>query len=427
MKRFFALVLFLVSLLPSIGAQAAWWEFGRESNEPAITDLRFNSIDAARLDDTMVMGAEDLQGGLIIVRGQVQVGRGEIGLVEISLDEGKTWSTATLADRGLFTWEFRPEIGRDYPFRVRATSTTGVSTGPEEHEFHLKVTSADGNFEAREAFGKLLEAYRNEDRAGFMRYVSDSFEGDASALDDALMNDFRWLDSIAIQTNITRVISNSGLFELYFTYNRQVRSTRNGQFLKDSAASVVGFRRGSGGMKLVRMSAPLIFGVSDTGYIATSVTGQAVGQNVLVVDPYTGGATTQSQGVTAGATSSTSGTQSLISGESYNFDTDSVANEGPGPATQGDLKPEAAAMGFVFLRNGVSFQPIACPISTTASAPAAGYTVMPYLMNAQAGNCYALEILPGPKYAIIEIVSFNPVAGSLTFRYKYQPGGGRNF
>jgi hypothetical protein len=427
MKRFFATILFLITLLPTAGAHAAWWEFGRESNEPSITDLRFNSIDAARLDDTMILGTEDLQGGAIIVRGRVQVGRGEIGLVEISLDEGKTWNTATLSDRGLFTWEFRPEIGRNYPFRVRATSTTGVSTGPEEHEFHLRVTSDDGSSAAREAFSKLLEAYRNEDRAGFMRHVSDSFEGDSSALDDALMNDFRWLDSISIQANITRVISNSGLFELYFTYNRQVRSTRNGQFLRDSAASVVGFRRGSGGMKLIRMSAPLIFGVSDTGYIATSVTGQAIGQNVLVVDPYTGGATTQSQGTTAGAASSTSGTQSLISGESYNFDTDSVANEGPGPAIQGDLKPEAAAMGFIFLRNGVGFQPIACPISTTASAPAGGYMAMPYLMNAQAGNCYALEMLPGPKYAIIEIVSYNPVLGNLTFRYKYQPGGGRNF
>lgn len=427
MKRIFALMLFLVTLLPSFGAHAAWWEFGRESNEPAITDLRFNSVDAARLDDNMILGPEDLQGGVIIVRGQVQVGRGEIGLVEISLDEGKTWNTATLADRGLFTWEFRPEIGRNYPFRVRATSTTGVSTGPEDHEFHLMVTSADGVAESREAFGKLLEAYRSKDRAGFMRQVSDSFEGDASALDDALMNDFRWLDSIDIQANITRVVSNSGVFELYFTYNRQVRSTRNGQFLKDSSASLVGFKRGSGGMKLVRMSAPLIFGVSDTGYIATSVTGQAVGQNVLKVDPYTGGATTQSQGATTTAASSTSGTQSLSSGESYNFDTDSVANEGPGPALQGDLKPEAGGMGLIFLRNGVGFQLIACPISTTASAPAAGYMAQPYLMNAQAGNCYALEIQPGPKYAIIEIVSFNPGAGSLTFRYKYQPGGGRNF
>jgi hypothetical protein len=103
MKFFRILMLFLATFLASVGTHAAWWEFGRESNEPSITDLRFNSVDAARLDDAMILGPEDLQNGVIVVRGQAQVGRGEIGLVEISLDGGKTWSPANLADRGLFT------------------------------------------------------------------------------------------------------------------------------------------------------------------------------------------------------------------------------------------------------------------------------------------------------------------------------------
>ncbi|PIX55783.1 MAG: hypothetical protein CO188_12050 [Zetaproteobacteria bacterium CG_4_9_14_3_um_filter_54_145] len=198
---------------------------------------------------------------------------------------------------------------------------------------------------------------------------------------------------------------------------------RSGQFLKDSAASVVGFRRTAKGMKLVRMSAPLIFGVSDTANIATYVTGQAVGQNVLTLDPFTGSASLGSQGETASA-SSTSGTQFLTLNQSYNFDTDSVANEGPGPAVQGDIKPE---VGVVFTRNGVGAQGITCPISSTTSAPAGGYLAQPYLLNAQAGKCFAMEMLPGPMYALVEIVSYNMATGDLTFRYKYQPSGGRNF
>lgn len=423
MKFFRILMLFLATFLSSVGTHAAWWEFGRESNEPSITDLRFNSVDAARLDDAMVLGPEDLQNGVIVVRGQAQVGRGEIGLVEISLDGGKTWNAANLADRGLFTWEFRPEIGRDYVFRVRAISTTGVSTGPEDHDFHLLVTSADGTSEAKALFRKLLDAYQNKDRTGFMKLVSDSFEGDISALDDALTSDFRWLDSIAIQTNVSRVVSNSGLFELYFTYNRQVRSTRSGQFLKDSAASTVGFRRGTGGMKLVRMSAPLIFGVSDTGYVATSVTNQAVGQNVLVIDPYTGNSSTQAQGERTASTVET-GTKTLAGMQSYNFDTDTISGDGL-PPTQGDFILEWTQLIF---RAGVRGQQIAGPLSSVNLAPATGYVDGP-LNNVAAGNVYALQIIPGPKYAVIEVVSVTPgpMGGTLTFRYKYQPSGGRNF
>jgi len=423
MKSLKTLILLLILFLPNISAHAAWWEFGRESSEPYFTSLQFNSLDSARLDDGIVLSPDDLQSGSIVVRGQAQVGRGDIGLVEISIDEGKKWEAAKLDDRGMFTWEFKPEMGRDYLFQIRAISTTGVSTGAEENDFHLLVLSINGTAEAKDTFRKMLDAYTHKNRSGFMDFVSNSFEGNISALEDALVDDFRWLDSIAIQANITRVVSNHGVFELYFTYNRQVRSMRSGQFLKDSAASVVGFRRTAKGMKLVRMSAPLIFGVSDTANIATYVTGQAVGQNVLTLDPFTGSASLGSQGETASA-SSTSGTQFLTLNQSYNFDTDSVANEGPGPAVQGDIKPE---VGVVFTRNGVGAQGITCPISSTTSAPAGGYLAQPYLLNAQAGKCFAMEMLPGPMYALIEIVSYNMATGDLTFRYKYQPSGGRNF
>lgn len=433
MKSLRTLILCLLTLLPSLSAQAAWWEFGRQDNEPAITDLRFNNLDAARLDDSMALGLEDLQNGQIIVRGRAEVRRGEIGLVEISLDEGKTWKPATLGDQGLFTWEFRPEVGHSYPFRIRAFSTTGVSTGAEEHDFHLLVAATDGNNDAREVFRKLLDAYQGKNRSGFMALVSESFQGDISALDDALSSDFRFLDSIAIQANISRVVSTNGVFELYFTYNRQVRSNKSGQFLKDSAASVIGLRREAGGMKLVRMSAPLIFGVSDTGNVATSVTGQAVGQNVLSVDPVTGVASTQSQGNTASGGSSNSqtvetGTKTLGPGQSYNFDTDSIASNDFN-VMQGDIASPQMPEPFLFLRNAVNWKGVSCPISTTSAAPAGTYPSQSPLTNVGPGSCYALEILPGPKYAVIEIISFS-VTGmgrTTTFRFKYQTNGSRNF
>ena len=197
----------LILFLPNISAHAAWWEFGRESSEPYFTSLQFNSLDSARLDDGIVLSPDDLQSGSIVVRGQAQVGRGDIGLVEISIDEGKKWEAAKLDDRGMFTWEFKPEMGRDYLFQIRAISTTGVSTGAEENDFHLLVLSINGTAEAKDTFRKMLDAYTHKNRSGFMDFVSNSFEGNISALEDALVDDFRWLDSIAIQANITRVVS----------------------------------------------------------------------------------------------------------------------------------------------------------------------------------------------------------------------------
>lgn len=434
--RFLMLFLATLASLLAVGpAGAAWWEFGRESAEPAITELRFNSVDAGRLDDGMVLTRDDLQAGAVIVRGRAEVGRGEIGLVEISLDQGKTWVAATLGERGLFTWEFRPEVDRKYPFRIRATSTTGVATGPEDHDFFFMVSSNDGSADAKAAFRKLLDAYQRKDRAGFMAGVAEYFEGDFSALEDALSSDFRFLDSIAIQANVNRVVNNSGVYELDFSYNRQVRSIRSGRFLKDSASSVVGFKRGTGGMKLYRMSAPLIFGVSDTGNVATgTVTNVSVGQNVLSVDPYTGEATNQQQqAVVTPAPSSTtvSGTKTLGFAQSYTFDTDTVNDFDFNP-TIGDMVAMEWAPN-IGLRTGVLWQRVNSGFSATTSAPASGYGAGP-ITNVSAGQVYALQLQPGPKYAVIEIVTanFGGMGGggpnvTLTFRYKYQPSGSRSF
>lgn len=422
-------------LLPQ-SALAAWWEFGRSDGEPSISSLRFNNVDAEQRDDMMVLTQDDLVGGLVNVRGKAEVRRGDIGLVEISLDAGKTWAAANLGERGLFSFEFRPQLDREYDFRIRATSTAGVSTGPEEHDFKLMVSSADGAREARAAFQKMLEAYQREDRAAFMQLVSDQFEGNYGALEDGLSKDFRFLDDIRIQVQIARINRQERVYEIYFTYNRQVRSSKSGALLKDSAASVVGLRLESGGMKLVRLSAPLIFGVSETEDVATSVTGQSVGQQVLSIDA-TGNASQGSQGQTASSAASDSGQQVLSSRspvdfDSYEFDTDSrTAETNPGALT-GDIAWSGYPMGFM-LKNGVQYKAISGPIGSVKTVPTTGYTTAVAGMPVgpmSVGNCFALKLFSG-KYAVIEIVSVvmggMPHTGNFTFRYKYQPNGSPNF
>lgn len=435
MFRIFSILGALYFLLP-LSAEAAWWEFGRSDGEPFISSLRFNNVDAEQRDDLLVLTRDDLVGGLVNIRGKAEARRGDVGLVEISLDGGKNWASAALGERGLFSYEFRPQLDREYPLQIRAISTSGVSTGPEEHDFKLLVTSADGGREARAVFQKLLEAYQREDRASFMQNVSEQFEGNFGALEDGLSKDFRFLDDIRIQAQISRISRQERIYEIYFTYNRQVRSAKTGALLKDTAASVVGLRLEAGGMKLMRLSAPLIFGVSEAEDVATSVTGQSVGQQVLTIDT-SGNVSQTSQGQTASASGADSGQQILrssgpVSFESYEFDTDSrVAESAPGALT-GDIAWSGYPMGFL-LKNGVQYKSIAGPISTVKTVPTTGYTAATPGMPVgpmTAGSSYALKLFSG-KYAVIEVVSVTmggvPHSGSFTFRYKYQPNGSPNF
>jgi len=423
----------LYLLLP-LGANAAWWEFGRNDGEPYISSLRFNNVDAEQRDDLLVLTRDDLVGGLVNVRGKAESRRGDIGLVEISLDGGKNWASAALGERGLFSYEFRPQLDREYPLQIRAISTSGVSTGPEEHDFKLLVTSADGGREARAVFQKLIEAYQREDRASFMQNVSEQFEGNFGALEDGLSKDFRFLDDIRIQTQISRISRQERIYEIYFTYNRQVRSAKTGALLKDSAASVVGLRLEAGGMKLMRLSAPLIFGVSEAEDVATSVTGQSVGQQVLTIDA-NGNASQSSQGQTASASGSESGTKVLAARgfnnfDGYEFDTDSKVVETGVPPVDGDIG-WSGEPGMLWLKNGVGFKAIACPISAVQSLTTSGFSSgVQQITGISAGKCYALKLFNG-KYAMIEIVSIvmsgGMGQGSLTLRYKYQPNGSPSF
>ena len=175
----FLVMLVLVVLAPA--AHAAWWEFGRADGEPVITDLKFNRVDVVRAEDRVVLTREDLDSGVLTLRGRAEVKRGLIGLVEFSLDGGQKWAPAKLDERGAFTSEMRLDMDRDYDFRIRAITTTGAKTDEQDHSFLLKISASNPQDEVRRAFLQLLQAYMQENRSAFMRMVSNNFEGNESA------------------------------------------------------------------------------------------------------------------------------------------------------------------------------------------------------------------------------------------------------
>jgi len=432
-------------------AMGAWWEFGRREGEPAITELKVNTIDATRMVDSVNLAREDLVNGLVTIRGRAEVRQGAIGLVEYSIDGGRTWRTATLGDRGMFVIELKPEIGRSYAVVVRAITTVGKQTDDADYSFKLEVAATNSTEEVKTTFLRMLEAYRNENRTEFMRYVSEDFEGIVSALDEAVSNDFRNFDNIRIEPNITRISPFAGGFEIYFTYNRQVYATRNGRLLKDAAASTMMFKREAEGYRLTRLAAPLIFGVSNPTDVATSVTTQSVGQQVITVNATTGTATTATQPATAPTGSSVVSTLdtgsramafSTTAGAPATFNFNSFEFTGGGTVYSSGVttNPPAAYLfqgdfavggtGNIHFKNTVQARTCGTTFDALLTAPTTGYAagggapIGPVAI----GQCYVFTLV-GPKYGAIEITNFTtncPAAScnsSVSFRYKYQNDG----
>lgn len=421
-QGFFLLCLMIVAQTTS----AQWWRFGADAGQPVFSDLLFNNVSALRVDRSLQFSPDDLDQRKISVRGRAEVGQGKIGRVEASLDDGVSWTAIPVGDRGLFAFEFVPEIERAYRFKIRALSTTGQSSDEAEHAFEFKVVKEDNRALAKAAFQQLLERYMARDRSGFMSLVSREFLGNETALDSALGNDFRFFDSIRIDPTIQRMAASDNRWTIYFNFRRQVRSVRSGQTLNDQAMTSVTLIREGDGYKLMELSAPLIFGVSDPSNVATFVAGESVGTMVLSVDDEgTVSKKKQGQEITPTGSSSSaslrSGNFNLTLAQGFSlFSYATVPSTGayafgleqPGFSTEFMLGSEVSECEDL----GVN------TLSAVTSVPAVLANNCPMNANDVVGRILAVRLSDG-SYALIRGISQSP----RSFEYKHQRNGSPNF
>lgn len=421
-QGFFLLCLMIVAQTTS----AQWWRFGADAGQPVFSDLLFNNVSALRVDRSLQFSPDDLDQRKISVRGRAEVGQGKIGRVEASLDDGVSWTAIPVGDRGLFAFEFVPEIERAYRFKIRALSTTGQSSDEAEHAFEFKVVKEDNRALAKAAFQQLLDRYMARDRSGFMSLVSREFLGNETALDSALGNDFRFFDSIRIDPTIQRMAASDNRWTIYFNFRRQVRSVRSGQTLNDQAMTSVTLIREGDGYKLMELSAPLIFGVSDPSNVATFVAGESVGTMVLSVDDEgTVSKKKQGQEITPTGSSSSaslrSGNFNLTLAQGFSlFSYATVPSTGayafgleqPGSSTEFMLGSEVSECEDL----GVN------TLSAITSVPAVLANNCPMNANDVVGRILAVRLSDG-SYALIRGISQSP----RSFEYKHQRNGSPNF
>jgi len=281
MRTLFATLLTAALLLPP--AEAAWYDFARNENAPEIAQLQVAGREMEDLVELMVLYPDELKGGKLTVRGKAETTRGTIGAVLVSVDGGVNFEKAKVERSGAFIFEAAPVLEREYEFQVRALDTTGRSSDPKSGAFKFVVRPDKSREEALALFNKLLDLYEAKDRNGFMARVSDDFEGSRAALLEGLESDFANLASIDIQPSILRAAKVGATVQVQFTFTRRVQSRTSGKVLTDRSTSNMSFVRDGEEFKLASMAAPLIFGVSATGEVATSVENRSEGTTVLAV------------------------------------------------------------------------------------------------------------------------------------------------
>jgi len=396
-----AFIILSILFFTSTNATAQWWKFGKQKNLPEIIRLYLGDIDARDIEDEITITPDDLEHGVLYIKGKARVRKGKIAKVKVSFDGGRSWKDVKVKE-GNFLYKFRPELGRDYHFQIYAIDTTGRKSDPTEYEFKIYVRQAVAKEEVKKTFNEMLQAYMREDLAGFMRYVSDNFQGDISILEDALEKDFRYFDNIKIYVSISRITKRGRYYDVCYRYNRQVTSTKTGKILKDSSSSCASFELEENQIKLVKLMAPLIFGVSEPEDVATGVTQEAVGTEVINVDE-DGNVTVAEQGEEVKKEEEEQPpapvyeSVCLNDGEGFDFDTKSKNAAGQDIAMhmQGILFFGAAPHGIVPVQ--------AVDLDEVKSCPTLGYQAE--VWNVMPGNVYCVWT-DGGTYAKMKVTSF---------------------
>lgn len=263
--------------------------------------------------------------------------------------------------------------------------------------------------EARNSLRKLAEAYSAKRRSAFMRLVSDDFAGDLSILEDALVKDFRNYRSVNLDLIPNRVEIEGPSASVEFYYNLTIVDDR-GVNSKFSGRSNYVFRQEDGKVRLYKMEKPILFGNS----LPSSENPVAASQNSL----------TERESEAPGAQSAIRGSGAVMDPDIANpdggFKFDSQSNV---PQSSADILKSggniAASPGGGIVSLG------ACDLDSVASAPSA---ITGSSAAANVGECYAVRTAAN-LYASLRITSIAGALGptTITFDYKFQPGGSSSF
>lgn len=420
---FFTLFLIFLLFEPLNTAWGGWWIFGKRTKEPEIVNLYFGNIDLREIEDYLTLTTDDLKKGELIIKGKVRVIDAKLGKVKISFDGGRTWHDAKIKEDSFF-YSFRPQMGYQYEFMIYAIDTKGQKSDPEDWRITFEVRPPITQADVLKAFNNLLQYYIQENLGGFMRYVSENFKGDISALEDALEKDFRFFDNIRIFISPIQFQKSGNEYNLCFTFQRQLVSAKTGRLYKDSSVSCAGFELVNNQLKLVELMAPLIFGVSEPEDVATGVKEDAVGSEVITVDEEGNISLTEQKETLLEKGETVSFYEEVClnltpTTEGYDFDSESVVSGGGAGC---DIMYESGMSTLMFFGSYPhGIQSIsATDLDQIYSCPTSGYSGE--IPSPQTGDIYCVWT-DGGTYAKMKITSITPTQ----FCFEYETSTTNSF
>lgn len=416
-------VIALLALLPGTG-NAKWWIFGQSENEISTKYLYLNGVSYDELGDRITVYRETLQNGQVVLRGKAATSSSSVGSVQISSNNRESWEKAQKTSDGSFEYRFSPEPGKTYVLYVKIIDTTGKSNDVEATRKEMVVSDQNITAVIRQALAEMITAYRSEDPARFMAWVSDDFAGDPVVLDRAVRRDFSSFDNIDLRYTLNNVTAADGKIFSSFTFSRKLTSTRSGATLSDRGSSEFIFTLGERGPKVFSMKNPLIFGLSDAANVATGTVNSAENDAVIQIGLSGDVVIAPVDAIVDGGSDMTTGAFSLqvscfppcSTADGFNF-------------TQ-ELKTTQIADAHIYKEsnllwgNGsVGLLPMGSSFFNVTVPDNGAW--LPNVNFINDGPVFAVK-LPNSTYALIRYIGSTGVSED-SFEYKYQADGTRNF
>lgn len=428
-NKIFILLLSLICLTTT-SLEAKWWIFGGGQDEIGFDYLYVGNLSFDDVDTEAILLKDSLDEGSLHVRGKARAGNGQIGAIRISLDGSKTWEKTSFEKDGGFDFSFEPDLEKSYDIYVKVIDTSGKSNEIIDSHVLVSFSDLDVSEAILQTLSKLKNTYQDEDENMFMEYVSSSFEGDDVTLERALRKDFAALDDIRIDFTLNSVASSNNRYYASIFFNRHVSSAIDGTSYDDSGVTEFTFEVGEQGAMLLSMKNPLLFGLSYAGDVVsgTVVSAQNSEEYLSISDD---------------GTVSKKSLEDIIAGNedddyatsgSFTLDGNNLSNNGfqfgSGEVVMGDIGD------FHIFKEpgGILLFPNLAKIKTTSFMSLDGITVpdsgydnscfsgCPDYHNI--GEVFAMQ-LSDNTYAAVQILSYT--TNTITFRYKYNPGGSRAF
>jgi hypothetical protein len=286
MIRRITIISLILLLVGAVNASAKWWIFGQSQEEVATRYIYLNDISYDELGDSVTLYRDVLPKGEVRITGRGQTGKGQIGAVQISTDDGLSWNRANLASNGSFEFKFRPVIGETYNLKIKVLDTAGKSNDVDETRKELTVSDRNIRILIQETMDKMINAYRMESTRDFMRYVDPDFTGDSFILESAIRKDFTALDQIDMYYTFNNIATAAnGKVFTSISFSRQVVAAKSGNILQDKGQTEFTFSIEGNKALVYSMKNPLIFGLSEAEDVATGTVNAPQTEENLIIKP----------------------------------------------------------------------------------------------------------------------------------------------